>query len=193
LHVCGLLWPCTGESNGKPEIDSGFGKNFDARTLSRRWSGNDRPHFDRPETRARNALCNGEGLVHIFGFDQEESAQLFFGFGKGAVRDQAFAVAQPQGCRFRRKVEAVSASMPATGGKALRKIHIIGENLALFGLGHFVPLVFVGVDQQQILHGSGLLLGCFNRPSWESRTAASFSTGVARTILHWVLPQVSMM
>ena len=34
------------------------------------------------------------GIVEIFGFDQEVAAKLFVGFGKRAVADEAFALAR---------------------------------------------------------------------------------------------------
>src|SRR5215472_6710584 len=116
------------------------------------WTLDDGPDFNRAETHGRNPRSNGDGLVEIFGFDQEISAELFAGLGEGSIGQEPFAFTHPDACSCRRWMQLGARHVMAAGPDLLAKLHVLPHDSLLFCLGELGPNLRVVINEHHVFH-----------------------------------------
>src|SRR5580658_4651110 len=113
------------------------------------WDLHHRPNFDRPFACARDASGDVDGLVEVLGFHHKKAAKLFARFGKWTVGHQPFAVAHSNGSRCRHRLQWRRAQKLAIRLERVSKLGRFSVTLLALGVR---PSLFVGVNQQHVLH-----------------------------------------
>src|SRR5215467_11376071 len=110
-----------------------------------------RPDFDRTSASNRNTRSNRDGFVEVLGVDQNVAAQLFLGFGEGAVGNDSLAFANANDRCGRGGLQLVAPDeLCAQVVAQLAKLLVHGGPVLLADLRE---LGFILVNQHQVLHG----------------------------------------
>src|SRR6185295_6623577 len=94
------------------------------------------------------------GFIEILGVDQVVAAELLARFGERAVGRLTLAVADTNGRRCLRWMQAISTLVVPALRDALGERHVLAAHRLGVGFAHLRPVRFVAVDQQEVLHGS---------------------------------------
>src|SRR5260370_34985859 len=96
-------------------------------------------------------------MIHVPRLKDENAAELFFGFGIGAVGRCHLAVLPIQGQGGLRPLKRFSTSPVAVGAKMVVVIKACVEHGALFALSHAIEFAFVVVSETDVFHCSSPL------------------------------------
>src|SRR5215469_5637426 len=112
----------------------------------------DRADFDRSIARAGDLRGNGNRLIEVLRIDQVVAAELFLGFGKRAVGDERFAVADAHRGRSFSPLERVSSAILPGCLKILGELHVFAEDGLVFGRRNFAGLSLASINEQDVFH-----------------------------------------
>jgi hypothetical protein len=112
--------------------------------------GQNRPNFNRSMSRPGDFRGNGDRFGGVLCFDQVVSAELFLRFGKWAVRDLWFPVADSDG--FCGGSGLQSATAPDGFCELLAESIILLSLRTLLGLVKLGPALLLVLNQQQKFH-----------------------------------------
>src|SRR5215469_6732767 len=93
-------------------------------------------------------------MIHVPRLKHKNAAELFLGFGIGAVRSGDFAVFPIQGEGGFRRLERFSASPMPVGAKMVVVFKACVEQRVSLALGQGIELGFVEVSETQVFHSS---------------------------------------
>src|SRR5262249_355155 len=118
----------------------------------------DRTDLDGAMAGAGASRRPGNGSVEIGHVDHVVSAELLLGLGVRSIEHLGLAVGDAHGARRRGWPQALAADDDARVGHGFRIGAEGGVHLGGFGLVPALHVRFVGIDQQQVLHGGFLKL-----------------------------------
>src|SRR5262249_30785865 len=113
-----------------------------------------RPHLDRAHFRRWNARRDGFRFILVAAVYQDVAGQLLLGLGKRAVDHRCFAVAHPDRCGRGRGLELVCALELALLLQVFSQTAIAAINLLHFSFAQARPLLFLVINQHEILHAN---------------------------------------
>src|SRR5262245_9636711 len=112
-----------------------------------------RPDLKRSEADARVLRHQFDGMVHVLGFEHEESAQHFLSFGEGTISDNHLPIRPPQRLGSTGALQRLAGSNPMTAFVE----HLVKGETLLYHVGllfrrHGLPSFLVGVSEAYESH-----------------------------------------
>src|SRR5918996_1415936 len=112
----------------------------------------ERPHLDAAQARRRYSLGHLDGLVEVPCLDQVEPAELLLGLGERAVGRRKPAAPHPHGLGRVNRLERLREDRVTALLQLLVDRDVLVRERLELARGHGLELLFLAIDQAQVLH-----------------------------------------